>query len=118
MFSLNEQENTCDNTGASDVCKSFCRGSFCNKGGLNDGNEPRPPIKCHKCLEIRDHMGERVPNQNQNDDNCYELVDDQYLDYCRNSSPQNIFDKLSHVTLVCDLKSKRRPNSMRHHSPN
>ena len=86
MFSLNEQENTCDNTGASEVCKSFCRGSFCNKGGLNDGNEPRPPIQCHQCLEIRDHMGERVPNQNRNDDNCYELVDDQYLDYCRNRS--------------------------------
>ena len=31
---------------------------------------------------------------------------------------QNIFHKLSHVTLVYDLKSKRRPNPMRHYSPN
>lgn len=90
MFSLNEQENTCDNTGASNVCKSFCRGSFCNKGGLNDGNEPRPPIKCHQCMEIRDHMGERVPNQNHNDENCYELVDDQFLDFCRGDQTQCI----------------------------
>ena len=86
MFALNEQENTCDNTGSLDVCKSFCRGSFCNKGGLNDGNEPRPPIQCQQCMEIRDHMGDRVPNQNRNDENCYDLIDDQYLDYCRTSS--------------------------------
>ena len=36
---------------------------------------------CHQCVEIFDHMGNRVSDPNQNE-SCYDLVDDRYLDVC------------------------------------
>ena len=36
---------------------------------------------CHQCVEIFDHMGNRVEDPNQNE-SCYNLEDDRYLDVC------------------------------------
>ena len=36
---------------------------------------------CHQCVEIFDHMGNRVSDPNQNE-SCYDLVDDRYLAVC------------------------------------
>ena len=63
------------------ACKSLCDESFCNKGDMESGNTPSPPIRCHQCMETYDHMGNRIDENS--DDNCYDLDHDAYLNYCR-----------------------------------
>ena len=79
MFKFDQMGTQCEDRDQVEVCKSYCAGDFCNKGGLASGEESRPPIMCHQCLEIRDHMGEVVPNQPRNDQNCHDLVNNDYL---------------------------------------
>ena len=79
MFKFDQIGTQCEDRVQTEVCKSFCSGDFCNKGGISSGDESRPPIMCHQCLEIRDHMGDVIPNQPRNDENCHELVNNDYL---------------------------------------
>ena len=79
MFKFDQVGPQCEDRDQVEVCKSYCTGDFCNKGGLSSSDDSRPPIMCHQCLEIRDHMGEFIPNQPRNDENCHELVNNDYL---------------------------------------
>jgi hypothetical protein len=83
MFKFDQIGTQCEDRVQSEVCKSYCTGDFCNKGGLSSGDDSRPPIMCHQCLEIRDHMGQIIPNQPRNDENCHDLINNDYLGYCR-----------------------------------
>ena len=85
MFKFDQIGTQCQDLEETEVCKSYCEGDFCNKGGLSSGDECHPLIKCHQCLEIRDHMGDFISNQPRNDQNCHELNDDNYLRFCLTS---------------------------------